>query len=77
MVIFGWRTTVQQLMMLTLVCGHCGHQAAHSLTRRVTKPTVFFIPLFTISKKYGMQCTFCGVAYDISPTHARQLGAGV
>jgi hypothetical protein len=77
MVIFGWRTTIQQLAMLTLVCGHCHHQAAHSLVKRFTKPTIFFIPLFTISRKYGLQCTFCGVSYDISTVHARQLGARV
>lgn len=77
MVIFGWRTTIQQLLMLTLTCGNCHHQAAHSLVRRITKPTIFFIPLFTISRKYGLQCTFCGVAYDISSVHARQLGAHV
>lgn len=77
MVIFGWRTTIEQLRMLTLVCGHCHHQAAHSMFRRYTKPTIFFIPLFTISSRYGLQCTFCGVSYDIDRVHARQLGAHV
>lgn len=73
MVIFGWRTTIEQLRMLTLVCGYCHHQAAHNLFRRYTKPTIFFIPLFTISSRYGLQCTFCGVSYDISKMHAHQL----
>jgi hypothetical protein len=73
MFIFGWRTTIERLRMLTLVCGHCHHQSAHTLFRRYTKPTVFFIPLFRISSRYGLQCAFCGVSYDISRTHAHQL----
>ncbi|SDF96015.1 zinc-ribbon family protein [Lentzea fradiae] len=73
MVIFGWRTTIEQLRMLRLVCGNCHHQSAHHLYRRRTRPTLFFIPLFTISSKYGLQCTFCGVSYDITKMHADQL----
>ncbi|MGW4206366.1 zinc-ribbon domain-containing protein [Lentzea sp. NPDC004789] len=77
LILFGWRTTIDQLRMLSLVCGHCHNQAAHHLFRRRTKPTIFFIPLFTISSRYGLQCTFCGVSYDISKAHALQLGAHV
>ncbi|TWP53381.1 zinc-ribbon domain-containing protein [Lentzea tibetensis] len=73
MVIWGWRTYVQQLVMLTLVCQQCQNPAAHNLHKRITKFTLFFIPLFPLSRKFGLQCTFCGVAYDIDKTHAEQL----
>jgi hypothetical protein len=73
MLIWGWRTYVQQLVMLTLVCGHCHNPAAHNLFRRVTKLTLFFIPLFPLSRKFGLQCTFCGAGYDIDKAHAEQL----
>ena len=73
LLIWGWRTYVHQLLMLTLVCSRCQNPAAHNLYKRVTKFTLFFIPLFPINRKYGLQCAFCGVAYDIDKTHAEQL----
>lgn len=73
MIIWGFRTTTLQLVMLTLLCRGCGNPAAHSLNRRVTKFTLFFIPLFPISKKHHLQCTFCGLAYEIDRANADQL----
>ncbi|MCP2164948.1 zinc ribbon domain-containing protein [Goodfellowiella coeruleoviolacea] len=73
MIIWGFRTTTLQLVMLTLLCRGCGNPAAHSLNRRVTKFTLFFIPLFPVSKKHHLQCTFCGLAYEIDRANADQL----
>ncbi|MFI0717766.1 zinc-ribbon domain-containing protein [Streptomyces sp. NPDC021224] len=76
MIIFGTRTYLYALAMLTLVCGRCGNPAAHSLKKRVTKFTLFFVPLFPLNTKYMTQCTFCGVAQEISKEQAEQLQAG-
>lgn len=73
MLIWGWRTTVLQLAMLNLVCGRCHNPSAHALRRRVTKFTLFFIPLFPISRKHLLQCTFCGVEQQIDKAQADQL----
>lgn len=76
MIIFGSRTYLYALAMLTLVCGRCGNPAAHSLKKRVTKFTLFFVPLFPLSTKYLTQCTFCGAAQQITKEQAEQLQSG-
>lgn len=73
MIIFGTKGYLYTLAMLTLVCGRCGNPAAHSLKKRVTKFSLFFIPLFPISTKYVTQCTFCGAGQQISKEQADQL----
>ncbi|MEV7871559.1 zinc-ribbon domain-containing protein [Streptomyces sp. NPDC088124] len=73
MIIFGTKGYLYQLAILTLVCGHCGNPSAHTLRKRVTKFTLFFIPLFPFSTKFATQCTFCGVEQQISKEQADQL----
>ncbi|MEU5973225.1 zinc-ribbon domain-containing protein [Streptomyces sp. NPDC047315] len=75
MIIFGTKGYLYQLAILTLVCGRCGNPAAHTLRKRVTKFTLFFVPLFPVSSKYGTQCTFCGAESQINQQQAEQLQA--
>ncbi|PAZ09560.1 zinc-ribbon domain-containing protein [Streptomyces sp. SA15] len=75
MIIFGTKGYLYQLAILTLVCGQCGNPAAHTLRKRVTKFTLFFIPLFPISTKYATQCTFCGAEHKVTKEQAEQLQA--
>ncbi|MFE7456760.1 zinc-ribbon domain-containing protein [Streptomyces sp. NPDC057554] len=80
MIIFGTKGYLYQLAILTLVCGWCGNPAAHTLRKRVSKFTLFFVPLFPYSTKYATQCTFCGGEQQITKEQADQLlaqhGAG-
>ncbi len=76
-ILFGTRTYLQQLAILTLVCGRCGNPSAHTLRKRVLKFTLFFIPLFPISTKYAMQCTFCGAEQQVPKEQADGLLATV
>ena len=48
MLIFGTSTKMLQLAMLNLLCAFCGNPSAHSLRKRVTQFSLFFIPLFPI-----------------------------
>ncbi|MEV6790810.1 zinc-ribbon domain-containing protein [Streptomyces sp. NPDC051320] len=75
MIIFGTRGYIYQLAILTLVCGHCGNPSAHTLRKRVTKFTLFFVPLFPLSVKYATQCTFCGMESRLTKEQAEQLQA--
>ncbi|MEV6393392.1 zinc-ribbon domain-containing protein [Streptomyces sp. NPDC051907] len=75
MIIFGTKGYVYQLAILTLVCGQCGNPSAHTLRKWVTKFTLFFVPLFPFSTKYGTQCTFCGAEQKITKEQAEQLQA--
>ena len=70
MVIFGFRTKVFLLTMLTLVCPRCGNPAAHPLHKAVTKFTLFFIPTFPVSTKYLVECVNCGATTLISQQQA-------
>ncbi|MFD4259767.1 zinc-ribbon domain-containing protein [Streptomyces sp. NPDC058534] len=73
MIIFGTKGYLYQLAILTLVCGQCGNPSAHTLRKRVTKFTLFFVPLFPFSTKYATQCTFCGAEQQVSKEQAEQL----
>ncbi|MFJ2740253.1 zinc-ribbon domain-containing protein [Streptomyces sp. NPDC087440] len=75
MIIFGTRGYIYQLAMLTLLCGHCGNPSAHALRKRVTKFTLFFVPLFPVSTKYATQCTFCGAERRLEREEAERLQA--
>ncbi|TDT35175.1 zinc ribbon family protein [Streptomyces sp. BK208] len=75
MIIFGTKGYLYQLAILTLVCSRCGNPSAHTLRKRVTKFTLFFVPLFPFSTKYAMQCTFCGVEQQVTKEQAEQLQA--
>ncbi|OZM74776.1 zinc-ribbon domain-containing protein [Amycolatopsis antarctica] len=72
MIIFGTRRKIIQLAMLTLVCGNCGNTAAQRLDRVVTKFALFFVPLFPISTKHFMQCSFCGATQRLTKEQAEQ-----
>ncbi|WP_221353723.1 zinc-ribbon domain-containing protein [Streptomyces beigongshangae] len=73
MIIFGTKGYLHQLAILTLLCGQCGNPAAHTLSKRVTKFTLFFVPLFPVSTKHTTQCTFCGAQQKITKEQAEQL----
>ncbi|MFF3894389.1 zinc-ribbon domain-containing protein [Streptomyces sp. NPDC001812] len=75
MIIFGTKGYLYQLAMLTLVCTRCGNPSAHALRKRITKFTLFFVPLFPVSTKYSTQCTFCGAESKLSQEQAEQLQA--
>ncbi|MFI8947502.1 zinc-ribbon domain-containing protein [Streptomyces sp. NPDC053750] len=75
MIIFGTKGYLYQLAILTLVCTQCGNPSAHTLRKRVTKFTLFFVPLFPFSTKYATQCTFCGAEQQLTREQAEQLQA--
>ncbi|MEU3602983.1 zinc-ribbon domain-containing protein [Streptomyces sp. NPDC006798] len=75
MIIFGTKGYLYQLAIVTLVCGQCGNPAAHTLRKRVSKFTLFFVPLFPFSTKYGTQCTFCGAESQLNQQQAEALQA--
>lgn len=75
MIIWGFRRYIQQLAMLTMVCQGCHNPSAHALRRALTKFTLFFIPLFPISSKYFLQCTFCGANSRMTKEQAEELRA--
>jgi len=70
MIIFGTRGTAMILAMLTFVCANCHVPAAQRIIKRVTKFTLFFIPLFPVSTSYLVECVYCGVRTPIDKKQA-------
>ena len=75
MIIFGFRTSVTQLAVFTMVCAVCGNQAAQTILKRTTKFSLFFIPLFPVRTKYVAQCSFCGATRPVDRSEALRLAA--
>jgi predicted RNA-binding Zn-ribbon protein involved in translation (DUF1610 family) len=78
MLIFGFG--VREILLSTLIftCETCGNHAAHQLSKRVRRFSLFFIPLFSIGTTYFDSCTACGRVIEVSKeqaeTAARQVG---
>jgi hypothetical protein len=72
-VLWGFKRYVTTLAMLTLVCGDCQMPAAHPLRQVTTKFTLFFVPLFATSKKFVLQCTYCGQTHMLTQENAGRL----
>ncbi|MDH2428481.1 zinc-ribbon domain-containing protein [Sphaerisporangium sp. TRM90804] len=73
--LFGFRTVIHQLGHMMRACPACGNTAAQVIAKRVTKFTLFFIPLFPVRTRYGTQCTYCGASYAVSRNEATSLAA--
>jgi zinc-ribbon family len=76
LILFGFRSYVQTLAMLTLVCSRCGNPAAHRLSQLTRKFTLFFVPLFPIGRKYALTCAACGTSTRITAEQKDSLLAG-
>lgn len=73
LLIFGTKAYRDIRGVVTLVCQVCGHPAAHRLERLTTRFTLFFIPLFTVSSRYGMQCAMCSAETRLDRADAERL----
>lgn len=75
MLIYGWKTYVQVLAVLRLVCGQCGNASEHVLRKLTTKFTLFWIPLFPINKKHMLFCPACQHEQRLDGAQAKELMA--
>lgn len=68
--IFGTTLRDRVLVVVTFVCEYCGAQAAQNVIESATKVSLFFIPLFTISRRHVVTCTNCGGTTALSREQA-------
>lgn len=59
-IIYGYRTRNNVMGQTQYVCQKCGQNSAHSVVRTRYQMTLFFVPLFTVSKKTTARCNICG-----------------
>ncbi|WP_457963308.1 zinc ribbon domain-containing protein [Arthrobacter sp. D1-29] len=60
LLIFGLSTKLKALPPRPATCQYCRSFVQHYLEERATKLTIFFIPVLTTSRKYGITCSNCG-----------------
>jgi hypothetical protein len=61
-------------------CDHCHEEAAQRIIETGSRLWLFFIPLFTFSRRYVMVCSHCGRATEVSrelATRVADLAGGV
>ncbi|MBE7188245.1 zinc-ribbon domain-containing protein [Jatrophihabitans endophyticus] len=75
MIIFGYRSFVKFLAMLTLVCPRCHNPAAHRLQQRSRWFTLFFVPVIPMGFTRFTTCTFCGLTQRVSKEDATAMVA--
>jgi hypothetical protein len=73
MIIWGSRTSRKHILTTNFPCSRCHNPAAQQLYLLVTRFTLFFIPLFPLSKKRVLECTFCGAQSLLSKEQAEEL----
>jgi hypothetical protein len=75
--VWGFKSYIHFLGVITMICGHCHNLAAQRLEKRVRKFTFFWIPLFPVSRKTVLTCTFCGTASVVGQEQAADLSAQI
>jgi hypothetical protein len=74
LLIFGLKTVVRALPGRPATCRNCGQFVQHYLDEHARKFTLFFIPVFTISRSYQITCSNCGRISSISGRERKALG---
>jgi hypothetical protein len=70
MIIFGTSSRVTLLAIINFVCGNCHQPAAQRVFIRVLRFSLFFIPLFPLSKSRYVDCVYCGASTAITKEQA-------
>ncbi len=73
--IFGTRAYFEELATLRFACSYCRVEAPQRVYRRVNRFSLFFIPLFTISRKHFLECSNCGGTTELTEEQANQAVA--
>jgi hypothetical protein len=68
--LFGTRASLEAMLTVTFVCHFCGVAAPQQVYRRSTRFTLFFLPLFTLSRKHFVECSNCGGTTELTAEQA-------
>ena len=67
---FGTRAYIDPIVTVTFVCAFCGLSVPQQVYKRVNRFTLFFLPLFTVSRRHFVECSNCGNATALSEDQA-------
>jgi hypothetical protein len=75
LIIFGFKTAVRMLGVVTVTCRRCGNPVAHRLEERRRVVTLFFVPILPLGRRTVITCTYCGVTSEVEADHVPVLVA--
>ena len=58
--IFGVTPSERVLTVVAFVCEYCGLHATQHVVESASRLSVFFLPLFALSRRYFVVCANCG-----------------
>lgn len=58
--LIGVTASESVLATVSFVCNYCNTAASQEVYQRVSRFTLFFLPLFPVSTRYYVQCSNCG-----------------
>ena len=73
LLLFGLKTVVRALPGRHSACRYCGQYVEQYLEERASKFTLFFIPVFTVSRSYRITCSNCGQRSSLSKRGMKAL----
>ena len=73
LLLFGFKTSMKELFRRQAVCPNCGQNASQRVDERSSKFTLFFIPIFTTSRRYLRTCAYCGITAELSKSEKNAL----
>lgn len=76
-ILFGFRSMVRTLAMTTFLCRVSNQPAAHRLSKISRWFTLFFIPVFPVSRRFVLTCAACGESYKVAKEKADEIVAQV
>ncbi len=71
--IIGFKTVIRSLFARPATCTYCGAYAPQHVEERANRLTLFFIPVFTASRRYMFTCSNCGRSTGISRSQKNAL----
>jgi len=75
-IIVGTTDYHRVLGRFVLRCPGCGRHVVHQLLQYGSKFTLFFVPLFPVSRRYHLTCGGCGLEREVSGFDADVIQQG-
>jgi zinc-ribbon family len=75
LILIGFRTAFRTLGSRAGTCRYCHQFVPQHVEERANKLTLFFIPLFTTSRRYDLTCSNCGTTTALTRHQKNALTA--
>ncbi len=70
MIVMGYKTRNNVLGQMQYVCRQCGRNGHHAVVRTTRHFSLFWIPIFPISKTTTARCNLCGYQEKVDNAQA-------